>query len=114
MAELQTEKSKMQRLKQEIDILKEDSMICKHDVEDFNKKTESLMNEIDSYKQKYEGLMKCLTNQTIESFVWISLPTLNTIKWLNSVRTFEFLNNTYGIDYLFYGYRNYFEIFQLQ
>ena len=69
MAELQTEKSKYQQLKHQIDIFKEDSMICKHDVEDFNKKTESLMNEIDSYKKKYEGLMKCLTNQTIESFV---------------------------------------------
>ena len=69
MAELQTEKSKYQQLKQDIDILKEDSMICKNQFENFNKTTESLMNEIDSYKQKYEGLMKCLTNQTIESIV---------------------------------------------
>ena len=68
MAELQTEKSKMQRLKQEIDILKEDSMNCKREFENFNKTTESLMNEIDSYKQKYEGLKKCLTNQTIEFY----------------------------------------------
>ena len=69
MAELQTEKSKYQQLKQEIDILKEDSMICNHEFENLNQTTESLMNEIDSYKQKYEGLKKCLTNQTIESIV---------------------------------------------
>ena len=69
MDELQTEKTKYQRLQQEIDILKVDSMMCKQDFENFNNKTESLMNEIDSYKQKYEGLKKCLTNQTIESIV---------------------------------------------
>ena len=69
MVELQTEKSKYQQLKRQIEILKEDSMICKHEFENFNKTTESLMNEIDSYKQKYEGLKKCLTNQTIESIV---------------------------------------------
>ena len=61
MDEIQAEKSKYQRLQQEIDILKEDSMICKHDFENFNNKTESLMNAIDSYKQKYEGLKKFLT-----------------------------------------------------
>ena len=66
MDEIQAEKAKYQRLQQEIDVLKEDSMICKHEFENLNKTTESLMNEIDSYKQKYEGLKKCLTNQTIE------------------------------------------------
>ena len=69
MAELQTEKSKYQQLKHQNDILKEDSMICKNEFENFNKTTESLMNEIESYKQKYDGLKKCLTNQTIESIV---------------------------------------------
>ena len=87
MDEIQAEKAKYQRLQQEIDILKVDSMMCKQDFENFNNKTESLMNEIDSYKQKYEGLKKCLTNQTIESIVWISLTTSNKIEWPHLVNS---------------------------
>ena len=69
MAELQTEKARNQRLKQEFGILKQDSMICQNDFENFRNKTESLMNEIDFYKQKNEDLKNCFSNQTIDSIV---------------------------------------------
>ena len=69
MAELQTQKTKNQRLKQEVGILKQDSMICKNDFENFKNKTESLMNEIDFYKQKNEDLKNCFSKQTIDSIV---------------------------------------------